>query len=138
GGVFTLRSDGMPDAEQHLIRAVARAIISDDAGSLAERLDHEDPIPPIPVLNPWTDEPSEMGNIEVPPLLMENGCGGFTQDGREYAVVLDGDGETPLPWSNVIANPNFGTIVTATGAAHTWAENSREMRLSPFANDPVT
>ena len=42
------------------------------------------------------------------------------------------------PWANVIANPAFGTIVTASGSAYTWAGNSRENRLTPFANDPVT
>ena len=42
-----------------------------------------------------------------------------------------------MPWVNVIANPRFGTIVTASGSAHTWSENSRENRLTPFANDPV-
>ena len=36
---------------------------------------------------------------------------------------------------NVIANPGFGTVVTASGSAYTWAENSRENRLTPFAND---
>ena len=44
--------------------------------------------------------------MSVPPLVMENGIGGFTPDGREYVVVLDGDRETPLPWSNVLANPD--------------------------------
>ena len=43
---------------------------------------------------------------------MENGVGGFTPEGREYVVVLDGERETPQPWSNVLANPGFGTIVT--------------------------
>ncbi len=43
-----------------------------------------------------------------------------------------------MPWVNVIANPHFGTIVTGSGSAHTWAGNSRENRLTPFANDPVT
>jgi cyclic beta-1,2-glucan synthetase len=38
----------------------------------------------------------------------------------------------------VIANANFGTLVTASGSAFTWAENSRENRLTRFANDPVT
>ena len=42
-----------------------------------------------------------------------------------------------MPWANVIANAGFGTIVTASGASHTWAENSRENRLTSFANDPV-
>ncbi|HKC25685.1 MAG TPA: carbohydrate-binding protein, partial [Thermoanaerobaculia bacterium] len=75
---------------------------------------------------------------EVPPLVMRNGLGGFSKDGREYVLVLDGERRTPLPWVNVLANPGFGTIVTEAGAAHTWAENSRENRLTPFANDPVT
>ena len=39
---------------------------------------------------------------------MKNGLGGFTPDGREYVVVLDGERETPLPWSNVLANPDAG------------------------------
>ena len=69
---------------------------------------------------------------------MENGLGGFTPDGREYVVVLEGDRETPLPWSNVIANAEFGTVVSSSGAAYSWAENSRENRLTPFANDPIT
>ena len=43
-----------------------------------------------------------------------------------------------MPWANVIANPQFGTIITASGAAHTWSANSRENRLTPFANDPVS
>ena len=38
----------------------------------------------------------------------------------------------------MIANPSFGTVVTSSGAAYTWSENSRENRLTPFANDPVT
>src|SRR6185436_6131672 len=50
----------------------------------------------------------------------------------------EGDQETPLPWVNVIANPRFGTVVTASGAAYTWSLNSRENRLTPLANDPVS
>src|SRR6478735_7842041 len=62
---------------------------------------------------------------------------GFTNDGRSYAVALGGGEETPLPWANVIANRHFGTIVTASGSAFTWSGNSRENRLTAFANDPV-
>ena len=76
--------------------------------------------------------------VAVPPLVMENGLGGFAPDGREYVIVLDGERETPLPWSNVIANPGVGTIVSSSGSAFTWAGNSRENRLTPFANDPLT
>jgi cyclic beta-1,2-glucan synthetase len=52
-------------------------------------------------------------------------------------IVLEQHQQTPKPWVNVIANPGFGTIVSESGSAHTWAQNSRESRLTPFANDPV-
>jgi cyclic beta-1,2-glucan synthetase len=71
-------------------------------------------------------------------MTLRNGLGGFTDDGRAYAIVLNGTRETPMPWTNVIANPQFGTVVTASGSAHTWSGNSRENRLTPFANDPVS
>src|SRR6185436_5573209 len=32
----------------------------------------------------------------------------------------------------------FGTLVSSSGSAFTWSENSRENRLTPFANDPVS
>ncbi len=44
---------------------------------------------------------------------------------------------TPAPWVNVIANPNFGTLVTESGGGYTWFENSHEFRLTPWNNDPV-
>ncbi len=74
----------------------------------------------------------------APDLMLPNGRGGFTDGGRAYTIVLRGAEETPLPWVNVLANPEFGTLVTASGAAHTWAHNSRENRLTSFTNDPVT
>ena len=43
-----------------------------------------------------------------------------------------------LPGRTSSPIPTFGTVVTASGAAFTWSINSREHRLTPFANDPVT
>jgi cyclic beta-1,2-glucan synthetase len=142
GGIFLLRADGMPDAERRLLAAVARAVLTDDLGDLAQQLER-----PAPWLFTEADVPPEAElprpapaskPVSIPPLVMRNVLGGFTADGREYVVVLEGKRETPLPWSNVLANPEFGTIVTSSGAAFTWAGNSRENRLTPFANDPLT
>ncbi len=142
GGAYLLRGDRMPEAERLLLAGVARAIVSDDRGGLAQQLDRpaphweavqQDLAPrrkPRPALVP-SAEP------EVPPLALANGLGGFGDGGREYVIVLEGDQETPLPWANVIASPALGTVVTASGSAFTWSENSRENRLTPFANDPV-
>ena len=153
GGVFSLAAETLSEAEKILLRTVARALLTGDGGTLAQQLNQASAEPP----EPWTQpveparapfyrDPMDKASIdraaepplEPPPLMLENGLGGFTRDGREYVVVLDGDHETPLPWINVLANPHFGSIITSSGSAHTWSENSRENRLTPFANDPVS
>ncbi|HVH29890.1 MAG TPA: glucoamylase family protein [Vicinamibacterales bacterium] len=142
GGIFLLRSDGMPDADRCLLGAVARVVLGGDLGELAPQLNRPAPWLHFDESLPASEElrSPELTSraVSVPPLAMDNGIGGFTPDGREYVIVLDGDRETPLPWSNVLSNPDFGTMVTASGSAFTWAENSRENRLTPFANDPIT
>jgi cyclic beta-1,2-glucan synthetase len=142
GGVFLFQADSIPEAERILLGVVAQAVLSGDRGTLEQQLDRPEEEPPTPLGIVPVDEAPDAGRPEdqpqPPPLLFENGLGGFTRDGREYVVVLEGERETPLPWINVLANPRFGSIVTASGAAHTWCEDSRENRLTPFANDPVT
>ncbi|MBW8862513.1 MAG: carbohydrate-binding protein, partial [Acidobacteria bacterium] len=141
GGMFLVRSDGMPDVDQHLLSASARIVLRGDYGDLGPQLDRKAPwlseaeiVPPSSVLR----SPAPETSVASPgSRVMENGVGGFTPDGREYVICLDGDRETPLPWSNVLANPEFGTVLSASGAAYTWAANSRENRLTPFANDPI-
>ena len=66
-----------------------------------------------------------------------NSLGGFTPDGREYAIYLGPDTHTPAPWINVLANPTFGTIVSETGSGSTWFGNSQRNRLTGWSNDPV-
>ncbi|MGK2856899.1 MAG: GH36-type glycosyl hydrolase domain-containing protein, partial [Thermoanaerobaculia bacterium] len=142
GGVFLLQADSIPTEERVLLNAVAQAVISAEAGTLEQQLDRPEEEPPLPLSRALLDEVDSASQPDEaparPPLVLENGLGGFTRDGREYVVVLEGDRETPLPWVNVLANPRFGSIVTTSGSAHTWSENSRENRLTPFANDPVT
>jgi cyclic beta-1,2-glucan synthetase len=147
GGAYLLRADTMGRAERVLLHTAARAILDGTRGDLREHLDSPKaahvPAPPLFVRGlPDEDAPDATSLFEphakTPKLVLSNSLGGFTDDGRTYAIVLDGDAETPLPWSNVMANPQFGTIVTSSGSATTWGGNSRENRLTPFANDPVT
>ncbi|MBB4635055.1 GH36-type glycosyl hydrolase domain-containing protein [Longimicrobium terrae] len=103
------------------------------------------PIPeretPLPVI-PRIPAPKPDGGAEPEELRFFNGFGGFSADGREY-VIRHGAGEhgpvrPPLPWTNVIANEEAGFLVSESGAASTWTDNSRENRLTPWSNDPVS
>ena len=37
-----------------------------------------------------------------------------------------------------MANPNFGTLVSESGAGFTWCGNSQSHRLTPWSNDPIS
>lgn len=141
GGAYLLRADRMGHAERVLMASVADAVLCGDRGDLRNQLDRPHPVlmpatPLVPTAPPRGDY--ERHHAQLPRLALTCGLGGFTAEGHAYAVMLDGADETPMPWVNVMANPNFGTVVTESGAAHTWAGNSRENRLTPFANDPIS
>ncbi|MEZ0336173.1 MAG: glucoamylase family protein, partial [Gemmatimonadales bacterium] len=66
-----------------------------------------------------------------------NGFGELADSG-DYEIRVRGDRVPPAPWSNVIANPHGGFLVTERGGGFTWAENSYFYRLTPWHNDPVS
>jgi cyclic beta-1,2-glucan synthetase len=74
----------------------------------------------------------------VPGLEYFNGLGGFDSGAREYVVVLDDGQWTPAPWVNVIANPQFGCLVSADGSGSTWSLNAQQNQITPWCNDPVS
>lgn len=66
-----------------------------------------------------------------------NGWGGFVEEGKAYEINVQDGRYLPKPWSNVIANPQFGCIFTELGTGYSWWRNSRECKLTPWTNDPV-
>ena len=138
GGVFVRASDQISNEDRILFQSVARIIISDSGGTLADHIKRKQ-IPkliiPYITLEPIT---KTLTPIELPKnLIFYNGTGGFSADGSEYVIVVDDKNKTPAPWVNVIANPNFGTVISESGTAYTWIENAHELRLTPWKNDPV-
>ncbi len=66
-----------------------------------------------------------------------NGIGGFDESRNEYVTLLKKDDVTPLPWSHILANEGFGTLLTETGGGYIWKGNSRENKLTQWYNDPL-
>lgn len=139
GTVYALRADLMGVAVRALLQSVARVALVARRGSLAEQMLLQ---PPRAVRAARPQRASgDDGEAELLPVPQDleffNGAGGFARNGREYVTVLGPGETTPAPWINVIANPRFGFEVSAEGSGSTWAENSRENRLTPWSNDPV-
>ncbi|MFC4624727.1 GH36-type glycosyl hydrolase domain-containing protein [Daeguia caeni] len=165
--IFAVRRDQMSEESYNTLLASARIVMHAQNGSLAEQLRRNEEISGdlaarsdkaaalpqaasglgaagqataergqeekrFPVVRRAPERPRPDGDD----LKFWNGYGGFAEDGS-YVVRLNGRTTTPHPWINVIANPSFGFHVSAEGTSFTWAGNSRDYQLTPWANDPV-
>ena len=139
GGVHILSANDFDTAERSSLEASATLIIEADKQSFAEAImalpsDDSD----IELFEPPVHLTSECDAPELDPkLLLTNEYGGYDPKTRSYVICSQPGRPVPAPWCNVIANENFGTIVSEAGLGFTWAINSGEFKLTPWSNDPV-
>ncbi len=142
GGIFVRSAEQISSEDRILFQSVARAVISDSRGTLAEQLNRRSlKAVRVPRLQISRNHRAEFPRAsESPPrdLILHNGLGGFTPDGHEYVITTTAEQVTPAPWVNVLANAHFGTVISENGLAYTWSENAHEFRLTPWHNDPVS
>jgi cellobiose phosphorylase len=142
GGIFVRSADQISNEDRILFQTVARVIISDTRGALADQITRrghrELSVSHFKATRTFRPNPQSDQVSPRQDLIFYNGIGGFTPDGREYVITTSKDRITPAPWVNVLANKGFGTVISENGMAYTWAENSHEYRLTPWFNDPVT
>jgi cellobiose phosphorylase len=141
GGIFIRRMDQLSDADRILQQTVARVILVDTQGTLADQLDRRvlSDLKTPPLVPGLRHSDLTLDNLpRHQDLMFSNGLGGFTADGHEYVIHIEPGQATPAPWVNVIANPNFGTVISESGSAYSWTENAHEMRLTPWCNDSVS
>lgn len=142
GGIFVRSTDQISEEDRVLIQTVAHVIITDKKGTLAAQVNRRDSLKTaVPRLIPTRTHralPAPVAGLPDQNLMFFNGLGGFTSDGREYVISTVQDHVTPVPWVNVLANPQFGTVISESGMSYTWSENAHEFRLTPWYNDPVS
>jgi cyclic beta-1,2-glucan synthetase len=138
GSVYILRSDRITALHRDALLTVARAVLSNRRGALAEQITREQrpEIPSVaPLRRPPATKPMPDLPLPRPELDLFNGLGGRRRP--EYVTILEAGQSTPAPWINVISNPAFGFQVSESGSGYTWSINSRENQLTPWSNDPV-
>ncbi|SHG92205.1 GH36-type glycosyl hydrolase domain-containing protein [Tepidibacter thalassicus] len=138
GGIFIRNANVMPEEDIILIYAVARIVLKGENGLISSQIKIENENYNIKEKVFKKDKIVYMSKDEVLDLDYFNGYGGFTKDQKEYIIRLKENVDTPAPWINVISNKNFGFHVSENGSGFTWAENSRENKLTPWSNDPVS
>lgn len=140
-GIFVRKGGQISDAERTLLLTCARVIIDDRAGPI-----HLQGTMPLlaaggqSVVRPVQRPKSKISRLKNTSInALPNGYGGFSADELEYVIhPNNGEKTPPLPWSNVVANPVGGFLITDSGGGFTWAGNSQLNRLTPWSNDPVS
>ena len=140
GGIFIRIGDQISNEDRILFQTVSRVVLSDSLGSLEEQITRVGKLKSlIPYITPSKFYAAQGTALEIPgDLQFFNGKGGFSPNGKEYVMISSHSDPTPAPWINVLANPDFGCIISEAGQSYTWIENAHEMRLSPWNNDAVT
>ena len=142
GKVFTLRADQVTAAQRDVLASAARVDLSSQRGTLAEHVARASRAQAAPVTAPRPLPAALTSSLAAaesnPDLEFYNGLGGFDADGREYVTILRPGQWTPAPWINVIANPDFGCLVSESGSGCTWSGNSQQNLLTAWSNDPVS
>jgi cellobiose phosphorylase len=141
GGIFIRQSDHFTAEDITLLLSVSAVVLEGRNGSLADQLRvllKPQLTPPSARFVPHKHPTPEPVSLALPEALqLFNGTGGYNADGSEYHILLPEHHQTPAPWCNVLANKQFGSVVSESGQAYTWYENAHEYRLTPWHNDPV-
>ncbi|KHD37627.1 NdvB [Clostridium acetobutylicum] len=140
GKIFAFNKSLMPIEDMELLIGISKLVIDSDKGLIVSQLKVQG------------KEYKEIEDIKVHEvhynikdykfkinsLRFFNDYGGFDEANNQYVIILNDNKNTPAPWINVVSNEKFGFHVSERGSAYTWCANSRENKITPWNNDPVS
>lgn len=138
GGVYIRNASNMPKEDIFLLYSTSRIVLKGGAGPFEKQLKNRKLEFYTRKTNKSRDSMTQVGNLNRENLLFFNEYGGFNNEENEYIINVSNNFYTPAPWINVISNDKFGFIISERGGGYVWAENSRENKISPWSNDPVS
>ena len=134
GSITVINKENITKEDKSLLDSVPRIrFVVENHISLKEAVEE------LQKNNKINDYPTYPYEVNLPlkdkeKLSFDNGFGGFKNGGKEYVIY---NRNTPTPWSNIIANPTFGTVITNNGCGYTYAYNSGEFKISSWTNEMV-
>ena len=139
GDTVFLRSEQLTAAQRDVLASAARVVLSANR-TLAEQVNATRAAAVTGSAPRTAHVQASHPDVQHTPVALEffNGLGGFSPDGRSYVTILDDGQRTPAPWINVMANDNFGCLVSESGSGYTWSVNSQENQLTEWSNDAVS
>lgn len=133
GQIIVIENANLSKEERKLLDVVPRLrFILNDHKSLSEKI--EELQRNNQVSKYLKSEVLQTEQMKKYSLLFETSFGGFNKTGDEYIIT---NRNTPMPWSNVIANEKMGTVITNNGCGFTYAYNSGEFKITSWTNEMI-
>ena len=147
GGIFRLNKNEMDKRDRELLDLASHIIIDAQKGGIKNSLDEieEEYLENIVEVGKdkikneiYEDKTENIDILENPEKLKYfNEYGAFSEDGKEYLIRLAKNKKLPTVWSHIMANQNFGTVVTENMGGYTWYKNCRLNRITSWENKPL-
>lgn len=134
GGIFVRDASHMTKNDSVLFETMARIVLDSQLGNLEDAFD----LTPRSEIKQKNYELDRKKGKEVSSMKSDTPIGSFSPSGDEFLINSEKGELPPMPWSNIIATKDFGTLVTSSGLGYTWAKNSQVNRLTTWSNDAVT
>ena len=138
GGIFLLDKSNLQKEDVDMLEFKARIVIDAAKGGIGS------------LLKEYSEKLNKMGadnvfrKIETLPIdsslkeeVYSDKYGDFSEEGKEYKIVIDKENRLPAVWCNILANKFFGTVVTENLGGYTWNKNSRLNRLTAWNNNSL-
>ena len=141
GGIFVL--EGIKYEESKIIEARANFVLDSHNGSLDVQIkemekEQKDTVKKEGIVyeqNNTSINLKDFIKTKYYKLKYKNGYGEFNKDCNEYWIKQSDKNRLPTAWSNIMANKNFGTVITDSFGGFTWYINSQTNRINKFTND---
>lgn len=131
GGIYIIQGN-IDKKSRRILEYRANLLINAGLGSIGRQLkdfeeEYLDNLKEIPsdTASRNFEEEKQRAPLDANELKYCNEYGGFSKDGTEYHIRVNKGERLPTVWSNIMANENFGTVVTEGMGGYTWYKNSR-------------
>ena len=131
GGIYIIQGN-IDKKSRRILEYRANLLINAGLGSIGRQLkdfeeEYLDNLKEIPsdTASRNFEEEKQRAPLDANELKYCNEYGGFSKDGTEYHIRVNKEERLPTVWSNIMANENFGTVVTEGMGGYTWYKNSR-------------
>ena len=131
GGIYIIQGN-IDKKSRCILEYRANLLINAGLGSIGRQLkdfeeEYLDNLKEIPsdTASRNFEEEKQRTPLDANELKYCNEYGGFSKDGTEYHIRVNKEEKLPTVWSNIMANENFGTVVTESMGGYVWYKNSR-------------